>query len=186
MRTLLALLLALLGACLEPAPEPAAGRPAALTREGERALDLLLGATRFTDDAIGYAGDTPDEVLALRVLWHERDPHAAFAHLARHGTLPGKLFGLCGLWYTDPALFLSAAAPLRGSETLVPIQMGCTGGEMPLGEILDRGDRAVRLASREQSLAEWFAARPEDAPSVHYDVAGGGYPCLFKTGGGFR
>lgn len=183
MKTLAALLLlALAGACRET-PKPASERPV-LSPEGDRALALLLTATRFTDDAIGDGGETPEEVLALRTLWKERDPGPAFAHLAARASLPGRLFGLCGLWYTDPAGFEAAAAPLRDLETTVPIRMGCEGGEMPVREIVDRQANAVRLESREQSIKEWFARQPAGR-SAHYDIAGGGYPCLFKTGGGW-
>lgn len=175
------LVLVLTGACRETAPQ----RPSpALSPEGDRALALLLTATRFTDDAVGDGGETPEEVLALRTLWKERDPGPAFAHLVAEASFPGRLFGLCGLWYTDPAGFDRAAAPFRRLDTMIPIQMGCEGGEMPVREIVDRGATAVRLESREQSNKAWFAKQPKDR-SAHYDIVGGGYPCLFKTGGGW-
>jgi hypothetical protein len=181
MKTLLALVLALLSACRE---RPLAPKRPALSPEGERAFDLLLAATRFTDDAVGDGGETPPEVEALRTLWKERDPGAAFAHLAAHASLSGRLFGLCGLWYADPAGFDRAAVPLRELETKIPIQMGCEGGEMPVRAIVDQREKGVRLVSRTQSIKEWFASKPADI-SARYDIVGGGYPCLFKTGGGW-
>src|SRR5690242_17193686 len=76
-----------------------------LSPEGTEALGVLLHASRFTDDRIGDAPVTPPEVEALRTLWGE--PHAAeaFRHILRTGSVPGRLFALCGLYYAAPDEF---------------------------------------------------------------------------------
>ncbi len=183
--TIAILILALPLACRAPAdpPSPSAAPRPRLSTEGERALDVVLAAERFTDDAIYDDGVTPPEVEAMRVLFGERAAPAAFAHVLANGTLPGKLFALCGIWYTDPGGFERAAAPYRHLEVEIPIQMGCTGGAMPVREIVEwRRSAAVRLASRDDTNKAWLERA---AVSAHYDIVGGGYPCLFKTGGGW-
>lgn len=62
-----ALLAAMLGACIgrEATRAIPLGRPS-LGPRGDEAYEVLLHARRITDGAIGYAGTTPIEVVALR------------------------------------------------------------------------------------------------------------------------
>ena len=83
-----------------------------LTAAGRLAYAVLVSARRFTDDAIYEGGDTPEEVEALRILHREPKARDAFLALCRRGSPAGRLFGLCGLWYWDPAHYKVEAADL--------------------------------------------------------------------------
>lgn len=80
---------------------------------GHEAFERLLHARRFTDDAIDYAGVTPNEVIALRLLWREPQALETFEALLESATLAGQLFALCGLYYTAPTRFEEAVQAYR-------------------------------------------------------------------------
>jgi len=169
-----------------PGPPP---EPAALGLEGEAAesFRILLGAERFTDDAVGYAGITPLEVRA----WRRLDAHPrsaeAFTALADHATLPGRLYAACGLFYADPDRFEREVAALERSGGSVELMRGCVIlTTYPVGELVRvEGDRVVRLERRDQTTREWVRARGL-TEGYSLDIAGGGYPDLFRNGGGWH
>ena len=205
MRRLLLLFPLALPACMEPhdppppvRPAPATAGPAAdellvalaLSPRGEEAFTRLLGARRFTDDAIYVGGVTPNEVVALRRLGDE--PHAAeaFAALEEHATLPGRLFALCGLYYADPARFRERVEAYRTSDETIFFQTGCVGiADQAVGELVERaGDGVVRLQG-DETVKEWLARRgnPNGTRGGYwYDIVGGGWPNVFRAGGGWH
>ena len=203
MRSPLLCLVALLAACCAPQPaaepstppgpsgapvpsSPPPIAPAQLSPQGREAWHLLAGTARFTDAAIYDGGATPKEVLALRILWREPAADTAFDALLEQGTLGARLYALCGLYYTDPQAFARGLASLRGTDARIRFQTGCEILEdYPVAELLqlERGD-VVRLDSRDQTIRAWKALDQRRLPFA-YDIAGGGYPDLFRTGGGY-
>jgi hypothetical protein len=164
-----------------PGPEPA------LSPEGREAFRILRDAERFTDDAIYYAGITPVEVRAFRWLMREPEAGPAFAQLAREATLPGRLYALCGLYYTDPAAFTKAVEPYRASEQTVFFQTGCIGiRDQAVAELVESpGSHPVRLTSRSETVKEW-ASRNAPEGGYRLDILGGGYPSEFRDAGGWH
>jgi hypothetical protein len=170
-------------AALGPRPEPAE-----LGLEGDAAdsYRILLSAERFTDDAVGYAGITPLEVRAWRRLdAHPRAPEA-FAALADHATLAGRLYAACGLFYCDPDRFQREVAALERNGGSVELMQGCViQTTCPVGELVRvEGDRVVRLERRDQTTREWVRSHGL-TEGYGLDIAGGGYPDLFRNGGGW-
>ncbi len=159
-----------------------------LSDAGRLAFDVLVNATRFTDAAIGVAGILPHEVAALRILHREPEAGRAFALLCERGTIAGRLFGLCGLWYWDPDRFgQETAALLRDhADTEVSTMRGCIVADLPVrGIVRSPGEvHTVRLASRTQTCKEWFA-ESSGGKSAVYDIVGGGFPCVLRSGGGW-
>lgn len=164
-----------------------------LSPAGRLAFSVLVGARRFTSDAIYESGQTPEEVEALRILHREPNARQAFTALSRNGTAPGRLFGLCGLWYWDNAVFhRQVAALLRDHGDLeVDVQRGCSSFRQRVRDIVrlpeagrTAGRVAVQLEDRSQTCKEWFANQPEGI-SGQYDIVGGGWPCVLRSGGGW-
>jgi hypothetical protein len=170
-----------------PLPLRAAEVLERLTPEGRAAFDCLRASRRFTDGAIDYGGDVPREVIALRILWREDAARDAFELLLDHAAEGGQLFALCGLYYTDAERFEQEVALRRESSALIRFQSGCSILEdQPVGELVLRTQGpAVRLASRDQRVKAFRAARPENA-SAWLDIAGGGYSDTFRHGGGYH
>lgn len=157
-----------------------------LDAETRQAFQILLTTERFTDAAIGYAGITPLEVRAWRRLIDQPRAAQLFATLLDHARLGGRLYALCGLFYTDPARFEREVDALAGSKATVEFMSGCEiDPEQPVAELVRAGgDHVVRLDSRDQTTKAWIAAHGVTTPYT-LDIAGGGYPDLFRNGGGW-
>lgn len=163
----LLLTLALVLGCgvAEPRPvQPSAGeRPTKsldaleLTDIGHESFERLLNARRFTDDAIGDGGITPNEVRALRYLVREDNAMQAFVLLEERATLPGRLYALCALYELDPQRFGERVGAYRSSDATIEVQMGCTiFGDYPVAQLVALPeDRAVRLAPGETNRDPW-------------------------------
>lgn len=177
----------LLSACLArstpPTPEPAPQ----LTPIGKEAYAILLGARRFTDDAIYADGGPPREVIALRLLLREVDGAPALRKLADEATIGGQLYATCGLFYSDPAAFERHVARLAASDATVFYQSGCCGlRDHSVRELVDnRRPDAVRLASREQTVRAWCLVQEKLEGGYSLDIRGGGIPSSLKDQGGF-
>ncbi|MHC4821231.1 MAG: hypothetical protein ACYTDX_05870 [Planctomycetota bacterium] len=160
----------------------------ALTPAGRLAYTVLVRATRFTDTAVGIAGITPLEVEAMRALHGEKAAGKAFLSLCRNGTTAGKLWGLCGLWYFDNARFhrqKSAVLRDHGKEKVATMR-GCIVSEEVVRTIIHapKGSKAVVLKDRSDTCKAWVQRNPKNTPAT-YDIAGGGWPCVFRSGGGW-
>jgi hypothetical protein len=178
-----------------PAPAPAGlpigpldrtGLPA-LSDAGVLALRILEAATEFKTNRRGKTRAVEPEAEAMRVLWREKEADAAFKTLLRPGATVPTLYGLCGLWYTDPAAFPEVVAGFlkeRGRE-LVMTRDGCEGRELRVAEVLDAstaGRTAARLRDRSQSLREWREAAGTRCYDL--DVIGGGWASSLRRGDG--
>jgi len=171
---------------MQTAPASPGSIPDGLGREAKEAWSVLAATRRFTDDAIYDGGETPKEVLALRILWREPSASAAFRALLERGSTGGRLFALCGLYYADPEAFERGLRELRGTGERLTFQTGCTTLlEYPVADLveLQRPD-VVRLEDRGQSIRAWKSL-DSGRFSFVYDIAGGGFPNLFKEAGGY-
>jgi threonine dehydrogenase-like Zn-dependent dehydrogenase len=129
-----------------------------------------------------YSFDLGERALRLVVpasVWVAVDPSAE--------RLAGRMFALCGLWYTDPQAFAVEERRLleQHGDARVDVQFGCSGGQQQvagLGRHAGPG-AAVQLADRNQTNRQW--AEATQASSFRYDIHGGGYPSLFRDGGGW-
>lgn len=81
------------------------------------------------------------------------------------------------------SVFRERVESYRGNEQIVFFQTGCEGiHDQSVAELVDRGEgRAVRLAA-DQTNREWLEAHEG---SHWYDIVGGGWPNLFRDGGGW-
>ena len=180
----------------EPAPSGPAGAP---VLENEPELELsplaceayarLRAAERFTDDGIYDDGITPNEVRALRILWQEPSADLAFARLEREATLAGRLFALCGLYFSDRDRFDARIEEYRGSTEQVFFQTGCIGfRDQPVAELIESSHAGVVRLTGNENVCDWLAAQgnPKGTKGGYrYDILGGGYPNLFRSGGGW-
>ncbi len=157
-------------------PSRPAFRPTATptAREHDRALALLMTTDVFADGHVGIDGAPSEQAMAFYVVLHSPRAAASFTALVENGSLPGKLYGLSGLYLTDRRAFKRSAEPFRASTDTVPTYSGCIGGW---------GSVASLVSSR-------YAMRihePVDLPTVWQqmtgtcDIAGGCYPYSFAS-----
>lgn len=164
--------LCLLGsACRSAMPE--------LSGEGTKAYEVVKKAERFTNAAVGYAGETPGAVRAFRELLAEKNADAAFKALIQEATLPGQLYALCGLWYTDPAAFKVQVARYRTKPGKVATMIGCIVDEDDIAELVEsKHPRAIRLLGPGDTMKAWWARNPN--AEARGDIAGGYWPSELK------
>ena len=173
-------------ACAAACVRPAQFSSHALDARTTAAYACLAHAESFSDDAVGDGGETPREVIALRILWTASDAPALFERLLDEAPLGGRMYALCGLYYADSRAFDRAAAQLRTTRATLTYRTGCEIlNDYPAADLIanPRAD-VVRLERRDQSIKEWRAKRTERCGYV-LDIVGGGYPNLFREAGGY-
>ena len=99
---------------------------------------LLHSADRFESASIGYAGRPSAYAAAWKSVLAAPDAARQFKHLLTSApTLPGRLYGLAGLHYTDPpAARAWLSSPPDWIDENVETIFGCIGGAIPVTDLL--------------------------------------------------
>jgi hypothetical protein len=167
-----------------------------LSAEGQKAYENLLVATQFEDIVLGSAAVPSKLVEAYNVLLNEPAADLAFKQLLERGTLPGQLYALCGLWFTDNLFFRSAIEKYRNSEKWVGMLSGCLGGGTSVAALIEARKPIVIDVNRPiESLHDYFELNTKldsewdkrkhkkktDKPPEGYniDILNGGYSVWF-------
>lgn len=137
MRLAAALVLAAtcLSACASD-PFTDSGAYAALSPAGQQAYGVLREAPFFSDACVGFACTTPPTVEAWRVLAEEPQAEAAFEGLVRDASLPGQLFGLVGLYYSDAEAYARHARRYARADLPVDYFLGCVRAQVSTQKIV--------------------------------------------------
>ena len=168
-----------------------------LSAEGQQAYETLLVAKEFEGKALGYSGSPSKLVEAYNIILKETSADAAFKSLLEKATLPGQLYALCGLWFTDNAFFRTTVENYRRSDKWVGTQFGCIIGGMPIAELIETENPAIIDINRpKESLDEYFAIdtkaytewtkrkkkKKTDVPPKGHgiDILNGGYPVYLR------
>jgi hypothetical protein len=106
-----------------------------LSPEGYQAYELLRTTKSFGTDSLGFVGIPSDQVLAFRLLLRERAVDRAFKALEKQATLAGRLYGLTGLYLTDPVYFYLVAGPYLFRSEKIYLYSGCVPQEVAIGEL---------------------------------------------------
>lgn len=149
-------------------------------QDANKAWEKLKRATVFEDVKVGEGGELSENVAALRILSASPGAQEALRRLAREAGTVGKLYAAIGLYEHDKAGFAQVMATLRQQKDApVQILMGCRGGQITVGELLESEDpKAMRLKPGQAAL-EWF--KLHDYGPI--DIAGGGYTSMFLYDG---
>jgi len=151
-----------------------------LSSQGSKAYRTVKEANMFYDSAVGYGGNTPEVVHAFQELLEEKSADAAFKGLLKESTLPGQLYALCGLWFTDPEEFKRQVPNYSNLKGNVQVMMGCVVAEDSISELVEcNRPETVRLRGPHDSLRGWWKRNGNDK-STRYDIAGGAWPSKFK------
>jgi hypothetical protein len=154
-------------------------------------------AERFEDKAIGIAGRPSELVEAYCVLLKDSLADDAFKSLVMKATLPGQLYALCGLYFTDQIFFRSVVEKYRHSDESVNTLFGCIGGIMPVSMLVEsKKPIIIDPTHPEQSLQTHFEAstkeftewnsrkkkKKDEKPPGGYqlDILNGGYSVWFR------
>ena len=102
----------------------------------DMAINILQNAERFSSAGVGYAGITPNEVMAWRVLFFRADADSTFQNLLETATPAGQLYALAGLRFRNDVVFARAAARFEGRLDRVQTVRGCIVGASTVGELV--------------------------------------------------
>ncbi len=150
-----------------------------LSAKGAKAYAAVKTTERFCGSAVGFAGSTPEVVWAFRELLGERNADAAYKSLIQEATLPGQLYGLCGLWFTDQAEFKKQVARYRAMKGKVKTMIGCIITEDEIAELVESSHpKAIRLRGPEDTMKAWWDRNPN--AEGRSDIAGGYWPSELK------
>jgi hypothetical protein len=138
---LLVLLTFALGAsCSRQSDQGAAGKPQTAAYRGLPEYKVLSNAEEFMGTSVSSSGAAPWEVFAFQLLLSSPWSDAAFKDLLERATLPGRLYALCGLYFTDPAAFRTAAEEYRKNQSEVDYcPIGCIVRLEEICKIMDDG-----------------------------------------------
>lgn len=146
---------------------------AALTSRQREAFEYLRTAERLEMPTVGFLVARSRGYLAMRILRRSVNADAAFKELLQSGTPAGQLYGLCGLYHSDPIRFSSALPRYRADTGTVEMFWGCIIDTHKVSEIAcsENGLRVPRGGAVEKI---WEAQRDRDP-----DICGGALPAIF-------
>lgn len=147
-----------------------------LTHDERAALTTLLTIDQFQMRLVGFDVHESKGYLAMRTLHRSPFADAAFQELLHHGTVAGRLYGLCGVYITNPALFLAAKPALITTGTVEQF-WGCTVENVSVAHLIE-SPNGVRLA-RNQTAREWSECCARADYGRDFDIAGGTLPRMF-------
>jgi hypothetical protein len=99
---------------------------------------LLRSADMFEGAAVGFGGTTPEVVLAFRKILAHPQGDLYFKRLLDEATLPGRLYGLAGVYFTDQEALAELAPPYLDSNAQVQTFFGCIMGPLSVAELAGR------------------------------------------------
>ena len=105
-------------------------------KPADLAVTVVRNAEQFSSASVGYAGVTPNEVIAWRVLAFRADAETTFLKLLDTATPAGQLYALAGLRFRSTALFTREAKRFKNRSDEVPTVSGCMGWSARFDELV--------------------------------------------------
>jgi hypothetical protein len=113
---------------------------------------LLKNSDKFYGAHIGFGGTTPSTVHAYRDLLDHPKADASFKKLIESATMPGRLYGLAGVYFTDPSSLPDLSQRFLESSESVPAFFGCILSDV---EVKELAQRIVDGSLPRELLDEW-------------------------------
>ena len=149
-----------------------------LSEDGRKAYENLLHASQFEDSRVGYTGALSVYARNLETLLNEQNADAAFKSLLTNAKTAGKLYALCGLFYTDYDSFEKEIESFRLSKETVTMVSGCEVYDESVSAIIESRGQNVAIIGPGESLEQYLTG--SKGRSYNIDIANGGYPATFR------
>jgi hypothetical protein len=98
---------------------------------------VLAKAERLNAVQVGYAGITPPEALAWRIIARDPSGREIFEGLLGVPSRPARVYALIGLRWLGAPSYAAATAALRAQGGTIDVTVGCLGSSEPISRILD-------------------------------------------------
>jgi hypothetical protein len=137
----------------------------------------------FADLYVGFAGTPSQEACSFRTVLDQPDADHLFKQILAKGHLAGRLYALCGLYFTDHERFVREIQPYRRSADSVATYQSCIMNRARVASLVESADpRAIRLKDPSETMEEWRRRKMESGGSQDYalDILGGGRPARFQ------
>lgn len=148
-----------------------------LSPQGQKAYEHLLKAERFEQGAVGYAGTVSRYIESFNLLLKEEAADEAFKGLLNEATTAGKLYALCGLYFTDYETFQKETENLAKSAESVETMSGCLISSEKVANLVEAKSQKVAIIKPSQTIEDFWKTNPG---SYELDIAHGGFPATFK------
>ncbi|MCX7748088.1 MAG: hypothetical protein N2645_14570 [Clostridia bacterium] len=143
------------------------------------AYSILCKAEVFSNGPTGYAGIMSNEIKAYAKLFSNKNAKDLFMKLENEGTLEGKLYALCALYYLDNDYYNKVIINYSLCDKMVKEEVGCELLEIRLNELIKSNDKnVVKLSGNKDSIKEW--QKRNNIETFVKDFYGGGIPCSLK------
>jgi hypothetical protein len=162
---------------VEPAKEVVKFDLKKLSEAGKDAYHNLLNAQSFQSPHLGDAGTFSSLVESLGILLEEKNADEAFKALLQNATLPGQLYALCGLYFTDYAFFQKEVKRFTENDESIETINGCIISPEKVSQIVELKDPKVAIIKPSETLEDFWKTHSDGA---RFDIAHGGYPANFK------
>jgi hypothetical protein len=137
-----------------------------------------LHTRQFEDARIGYAGMLSVNAQNLEILINEDNGSDAFKALLKNGSMAGKLYALCGLYFTDYAAFSMEVKKFRKSKEKVNMVSGRESFEESVARIVESDAPNVAIIGPGESLEQYLAGNAGRGYNI--DIVNGGYQATFR------
>jgi hypothetical protein len=107
-------------------------------KQQPKEYEILLSADKFYGAHVGFGGITPPTVFAYRDLLDRPNADDSFKDLIETATLPGRLYGLAGVYFTDPSSLPDLSRRFLESSESVPAFFGCILSDTQVKELAQR------------------------------------------------
>jgi hypothetical protein len=99
-------------------------------------IAVLKGADTFKSSAVGFAGSTPNEVLAWRVIFSSPNRDEVFKDILATGSVAAQFYALTGLWFGEATQFMVGKHIVSNRGGVVRTMRGCIVGTEKVGDVL--------------------------------------------------
>lgn len=150
-----------------------------LSEAGKNAYNTLLNAQSFESTHIGAAGSFSKLVESLGILQKEKNADEAFKALLKNATLPGQLYALCGIFYSDYDFFLKEVENYKNSQQSIQDISGCMISQRKVAEIVESKNPKVAIIKPSETLDDFWKEN-KGKQGISFDISHGAYPAQFK------
>jgi hypothetical protein len=105
---------------------------------------------------------TPAHLTAWRDLLSHKKADTYFKSLLYNAGLPGQLYALAGIYYTDPPCLMTLATPYLKRQDAVKTIVACDVADTPVSEIVEGivdGAWPEALRRGAPGVSDWLARR---------------------------